>query len=105
MEDNPFRFLLNKKTSVLMYDGSFQRNKDYTKSFIVNQQNYFNDLLKVRGNVFLNEILDVFGLKRTRVGAMYGWLKGPINISMEYSEEEKGFYLTFNCEGTVFDKI
>ncbi len=105
MEDNPFRFLFNKKTSALMCEGAFQRCKEYTELFIFNQQRYFNDLLKVRGHVFLNEILDAFALKRTCAGAMYGWLKGPIHISMEYSEEEKGFYLTFNCEETIYDKI
>ena len=103
--DNPFRFLFNKKTSMLMNEDAFQRCKEYAEYFIASQQRYFNDILAVRGHVFLNEILDAFGLKRTSVGALYGWLKGPINISMEYSEEEKGFYLTFNCEGTVFDKI
>lgn len=103
--DNPFRFLLNKKTSILMNEDAFQRCKEYVEFFIASQQLYFNDILTVRGHVFLNEILDAFAIKRTCVGAMYGWLKGPINISMEYSEEEKGFYLTFNCEGTIYDKI
>lgn len=42
--------------------------------FLVNQQNYFNDLLRTKGHVFLNEVYDALGIPRTSTGKRVGWI-------------------------------
>jgi len=54
----------------------WQKNNDYNLMFLRSQQNYFNDLLKVRGHVFLNEVYDNLGLQRSQAGAIVGWVIG-----------------------------
>lgn len=42
--------------------------------FLKVQEKYFNDLLRMRGHVFLNEVYDALGLPRSRAGAIVGWV-------------------------------
>lgn len=57
----------------------FKKNPEYNLMFLRNQQNYFNDLLRIRGNVFLNEVYDALGIPRTQAGAIVGWVSKPKN--------------------------
>lgn len=41
--------------------------------FINCQVAYLNDLLKMRGHVFLNEVYDCLGVERTEAGQLLGW--------------------------------
>lgn len=55
-------------------------NKGWTKDpeqnlmFLRNVQNYANDILKIRGHLFLNEVYDMLGIARTKAGQSVGWL-------------------------------
>ena len=57
-------------------DGCLGWTKDaeLNYTFAVQQQNWFNDLLKLRGYVFLNEVYDAFGIPRTKAGQIVGWV-------------------------------
>ncbi|MBR5862196.1 MAG: hypothetical protein IKZ08_02605 [Bacteroidales bacterium] len=67
--------------SVVFDDGNKGWDKDpnVTKCFLIHTQNYANDLLKRRGHLFLNEVYDMLGVKRTKMGNIVGWI---------YNEEE-----------------
>jgi hypothetical protein len=81
------------------------------------RQDYFNDMLKIRGHVFLNEIYDQLGMDRTKAGQIVGWVFGAdgdniIDFGI-YAECNKDFVnmktpnclLDFNVDGVVYDLI
>ena len=95
----------------------YQTNSDYNMSFLKAQQSYANDILQVRGHIFLNEIYDNLGLPRTKAGQIVGWTKnGPdgyvnFRINEVYRKDEATdiykpvIMLDFNVEGNVWDKM
>lgn len=113
----PYEFDWNARTA----PGNWEANSDYNRSFLQSIQNYANDLLNSRGHIFLNEVLDGIGLKRTRAGAVVGWLKGSggddyVDFGLteyftdEYSDAHDDRYmnnlhLNFNCDGVIWNKI
>lgn len=70
--DNPNNF---SPYSIVFDDGNVGWDKDpeLSKYFLIQQQNYANDLLKSRGHLFLNEVYDMLGAKRTVAGQTVGW--------------------------------
>ena len=114
---SPYEFDWNARTA----PGNWEANSDYNMMFLNGIQNYANDLLNSRGHVFMNEVLDGLGLKRTREGAVVGWLKGcggddfvDFGLSEYYTDEYsdahqdgylKNIHLNFNVDGLIWDKI
>lgn len=47
---------------------------EYNWMFLRQQQNYCNDLLRIRGHLFLNEVFSELGIPHTNAGAAVGWL-------------------------------
>lgn len=93
----------------------------YNQVFLRSQQNWANDLLLSRGHVFLNDVLDMLGLRRCPQGAVVGWIKdsetgdgyidfgvfdGDTYMGMEFVKgNENAVWLNFNVDGTIWDKI
>lgn len=95
------------------------RDAERNKFFLLRQQNYANELLKTRGHLFLNEVLDMVGIQRTEAGQIVGWVYkddnetgdnyidfGIFNIYSEASRNfvnglEKSIWLTFNVDGPI----
>ena len=87
-----------------------KNHPEYNQMFLKAQQNYFNDLLRVRGHVFLNEVYDGLGLPRTSRGAICGWILDAENkgsfIDFKPVEDENGaIMLPIAVDGVIFDKI
>lgn len=96
----------------------FQIEPEYNRTYILGQQSYLNDLLTVRGHVFLNEVYDALGLPRSPAGQVVGWVKagnlgdGFIDFGMYQVANEKHlnhgenyFVLDFNVDGVIYDLI
>lgn len=100
---------------------NWSKTPEYNLMFLKCQQNYMNDLLQVRGHVFLNEVYDVLGVPRSQAGAIVGWVKdeemgdGFIDFGIFDGESqaarsfvngnERSILLDFNVDGVVYDMI
>jgi len=96
----------------------WSKDPEYNLFFLKAQQNIFNDLLKVRGHVFLNEVYDALGIKRSRAGAVVGWVIRPghdnfVDFGIFDGDREKvrdfvngkerSILLDFNVDGVIYD--
>lgn len=97
------------------------RDAERNKFFLLRQQQYANDLLKSKGYVFLNEVLDMVGINRTRAGQAVGWIYdennpigdnyidfGIFDIHSAANRQfvnglEKSIWLSFNVDGDILD--
>lgn len=72
---------------------NWRSSAELNMSFIRMQQNYANDLLKIRGHIFLNEVYDLLGIDRTQSGAVVGWV---LDLSPEnYMDRKVDNYIDF----------
>ena len=56
----------------------WNKNPEYSLLFLLSQEKWANNLLQSRGHVFLNEVYDAIGIKRSEAGQVVGWrLDGP----------------------------
>ena len=80
-----------------------------------------NDMLKAQGHLFLNEVYDMLGFKRTKAGAVVGWIyddKKPYGDNFvdfgiteirrhdaDSDEYKRAYILDFNVVGDITSKI
>ena len=94
-----------------------------SKYFLIQQQNWANERLKSRGHLFLNEVYDMLGAKRTKAGAQVGWVYDEKNCEGDNFVDfgifdtnspkardfvngiEKVIVLDFNVDGYILDMI
>jgi hypothetical protein len=55
----------------------WQKDAASNKFFLLRQQDYLNEKLKMRGYLFLNEAYEALGIPRTKAGQVVGWLYDP----------------------------
>lgn len=111
--------------SIVFDDGNTGWSKDpeLTKFFLIQQQNWANDRLKAKGHLFLNEVYDMLGARRTKAGAQVGWVydeKNPVgdnfvdfgifDINNPKARDfvngyERVIILDFNVDGVILDLI
>ena len=95
---------------------SWDRSRDMNVFFLKFTQDYFNDLLKLRGYLFLNEVYDRLGIPRRALGQCVGWIYDENNpngdnfvdldIFNERNNNDKNvFILDPNVDGYILDKI
>lgn len=101
------------------------KDPEFNKTFVLKQQNYFNDLLHRRGYVFLNEVREGLGLERVPAGQVVGWVYdetnpdhegdnfidfGLFNVHRQANRRfvnglERSVLINPNCDGVIYDKI
>lgn len=101
----------------------WQRDAEANKFFLLRQQDYANEKLKARGYLFLNEVYDMIGARRTRAGQVVGWVYdesnpigdnyidfGIFDIHSEAARNfvnglEKSIWLSFNVDGDILNNL
>lgn len=97
----------------------WKKNAEQNKYFLILQQAHANDLLKIRGHLFLNEVFDMLDLPRTQAGSVCGWIYGEGDSFVDFgmwdadTQEKRNFingsenciWLDFNVDGVIYDKI
>ena len=103
--------------SVVFCEGNigWTKNAELNKVFLIQQQNYANDKLRLNGFLSLNEVYDMIGAPRTNYGQLAGWVFtkdssigdnyvdfGIFNVNDEKACDfvngyERSIILDFNC--------
>lgn len=111
--------------SIVFCEGNtgWTRNAELNKVFLIQQQNWANDKLKMNGVLTLNEVYDMVGAPRTAYGQIAGWVYtddnsigdnfvdfGIFDANNEkacdfVNGREKSIILDFNCIGNILDYI
>lgn len=99
---------------------AWTKNPRYNKMFLEEQESFYNDLLKQRGHLFLNEVYEGLGIPKTKAGQMVGWIyneQNPIGdnrVDFGLNHERatdfnygqtRSVLLDFNVDGIIIDKI
>jgi hypothetical protein len=99
------------------YSEKWQKDPELNRIYLECQQQYANDMLKVRGHVLLNDVYDMLGMDRSSAGAVVGWVIGEegdnyIDFGMYEAYNtpfingwERSVVLDFNVDGVIYDKI
>ena len=111
--------------SIVFCEGNtgWTRNAELNKVFLIQQQNWANDKLKMNGVLTLNEVYEMVGAPRTAYGQIAGWVWtedgtigdnfvdfGLFDVNNEkacdfINGREKSIILDFNCIGNILDYI
>lgn len=111
--------------SVVFCEGNtgWTRNAELNKVFLIQQQNWANDKLRLNGVLTLNEVYDMLGVQRTAYGQIAGWVYtddcsagdnfvdfGIFDVNNDKACDflngyEKSIVLDFNCIGNVLEYI
>lgn len=108
-------------------NSNWRKDAGMNRTFLIGQQNFANELLKVQGHLFLNEVLKACGFAPSAIGAQVGWIYDPEDSTRDsfvdfgfmdgnkglVSVSDDGFYesreydvpLNFNVDGPILDKV
>lgn len=95
---------------------AWQPDAEDNKFFLLQQQDYANEKLKIKGYLFLNDVLDMLGIPRTKAGQAVGWIYngdgdgyidfGIYDMCHEANRKfanglSKSTWLNFNVDGDI----
>lgn len=109
--------------SIIWCEGNtgWTKNPELNKVFLIQQQNYANDKLRLNGVLTLNEVYDMLGVQRTGYGQIAGWVytedcsAGDNYVDFGIFDpndakkcefvncQERGVVLDFNCIGNILN--
>lgn len=98
---------------------NWSKEAEYNYAFLLAQQNWANDKLRIQGHLFLNEVYDSLGIPRTRAGSVVGWsVKGNGDKYVDFgifdddarnrafvNGLEGSVLLDFNVDGVIIDFV
>jgi hypothetical protein len=112
--ENPFCMFFDENC------GAYENSIDYNRMTLKSTQQYANDKLRADGFLFLSDVFDELGIKRTKLSQTVGWIYKPdnndgdnyvdfriveTNREREDGSYKKVFLLDFNVDGPILDLI
>lgn len=88
-------------------DLSFKLDREVALLWLVGVQNHLNQVLQMKGILFLNEVLDALHLPRTYAGQLVGWTHQGQYIHLDPKLEGEGstIELLIKVEGYILDDL
>ena len=89
----------------------WENDINYNRMVLKYYQNYFNDLLKCRGYVFLRDIYEIFGIPITQESIVVGWYYrkdnpvGDCFVEFDIVEGPDYFDIDFNVDGSILENF
>jgi hypothetical protein len=106
----------------------YRRDANLNRAFLMSQERFMNDMLILRGYLFLNEVYEALGMSWTKEGQLVGWVlkDNPKDMKREgrdgyvsfnllnvyndpgrnfVNDTEPSIWLDFNVDGVVYDLI
>lgn len=114
-DNNPFTIFFDETTSK-----AYEENDDYNRMTLRATQQWANDKLHADGYLFLNDVYDALGIRRTKTGQITGWVDKPdeegrdgyvdfriieTNRETEDGGYKKAWLLDFNVDGNILELI
>lgn len=99
----------------------WQKDPEYNLMFLRKQQEWANEKLKAQGYLYLNDVYEMLGIPRCKMGQVVGWIydeKNPVgdnyidfgiyNINRETNRNfvngyERSIWLDFNVDGNIWE--
>lgn len=79
------------------------KDRNYNLMFLRHQETYANDKLRAKGFIFLNDVYEMLGMKKTALGQLVGWVYKDACSHIEF--KVLGDLIIFNIDGIILDKI
>lgn len=85
----------------------WNKDREFNVMYLKVQQNYFNDVLKTRGYVFLRDVYEYLGFPITKTSLFVGWYcdstnaDNYIDFGIHVTEDENKIELDFNVDGDI----
>lgn len=71
---------------------------DHNRAFLLMEQNYFNERIKTRGYIFLNEVYERLGFRPTKAGSVVGW----VYQNADYEDIDFGIFTAHTQKAAEF---
>ncbi len=98
----------------------WSKTPEYNQMFLISRERYANDKLNAQGYLFLNDVLEMLDIPKTKEGQIVGWVKDPknggdgyvdfgiFNANKKANREflngyEPSIWLDFNVDGNILD--
>lgn len=81
---------------------------EYNLHFVRSAAKHLNQMLQTRGNLFINDVNDYLGIKRTPEGQLLGWIvtkMQPARVNIEVTKSGGSYILTPNHQGDVHELL
>lgn len=108
--------MTTKSKYARVYDSSckdWDKEMEFNVMYLRAQQNYFNDILRARGYVFLRDVYECLGYRTTQTSLFVGWYYDPTNtfgdnyidFDIHKKEDGSGIELDFNVDGDITNRF
>lgn len=105
-----------KSKYVRIFDSSckdWDKDQVFNMMYLKAQQNYFNDILRNRGYVFLRDVYECLGFPITQTSLFVGWYYDPTNtfvdnyidFDVHVKEDGSDIELDFNVDGDITNRF